>query len=207
MTGGIITSKEDPSIRLPVAEIAEWGILGQGLPQGEEPGLEATAYWRQPAPSFGFGTVVAVVDVDPRTGEFKLLRFLVAHDCGTRLNPKLVEGQVSGGIVQGLGATLMEGIVYDPDTGQMVNGSLVDYMVPTTADLPRFELEHTESPAPASPYGIKGVGESGVIGAAGAVANALSDALAPFGVEINRIPITPESVWRALRAANRPAAR
>lgn len=203
MTGGIITTKEDSSIHLPVAEIAEWGILGQGLPQGEEPGLEATSYWRQPAPSFGFGTVIAVVDVDPRTGEFKLLRFLVAHDCGTRLNPKLVEGQVFGGIVQGLGATLMEGIVYDPDTGQMVNGSLVDYMVPTTADLPRFELEHTESPAPASPYGIKGVGESGVIGAAGAVANALSDALAPFGVEINRIPITPESVWRALQAANR----
>jgi carbon-monoxide dehydrogenase large subunit len=201
ISGGVITAADDLNSRVPVSEIAEWAFLGQGLPQGEEPGLEATSYWRQPAPSFGFGTVGAVVDVDPRTGEFKLLRFLVAHDCGTRLNPKLVEGQVAGGIVQGLGATLMEGIVYDPDTGQMVNGSMVDYMVPTTADLPDFELEHTESPAPNSPYGIKGVGESGVIGAAAAVANALSDALAPFGVEFNRIPLTPEAVWRALQKA------
>lgn len=206
MQGGVITTTEDPAIRLPVAEIAEWAILGQGLPQGDEPGLEATSYWRQPAPSFGFGTVAAVVEVDPRTGEFKLLRFLVAHDCGTRLNPKLVEGQVAGGIVQGLGATLMEGIIYDRDTGQMVNGSMVDYMVPTIADLPRFELAHTETQSPFSPYGIKGVGESGVIGAAAAVANALSDALAPFGVEINRIPITPETLWRSLQSARRQAA-
>lgn len=206
MAGGIITTTEDPSVRLPVAEIAEWAILGQGLPQGVEPGLEATAYWRQPAPSFGFGAVATVVEVDPRTGEFELLRFLVAHDCGTRLNPKLVEGQVAGGIVQGLGATLMEGIIYDRDTGQMVNGSMVDYMVPTIADLPTFELAHMETPAPFSPYGIKGVGESGVIGAAAAVANALSDALAPFGVEINQIPITPESIWRSLQEGSQKAA-
>jgi carbon-monoxide dehydrogenase large subunit len=197
----VVRSAEDPAFALPVSDIAESAIVGIGLPQGEEPGLEATAYWSQPAPSWGYGSVAAVVDVDVKTGEFKLLRFIVAHDCGTRLNPKLVEGQVAGGIVQGLGAALMEGLVYDRDSGQLVNGSLVDYMVPTAADLPAFELEHTESPSPYTPFGMKGVGESGVIGAAAAVSNAIADALSPFGVEINAIPITPESVWRALRRA------
>jgi carbon-monoxide dehydrogenase large subunit len=203
---GVITSPDLPGTRLTVAEVAEMAIIGLGLPQGEEPGLEATAYWAQPAPSWGFGTVAAVVDVDIRSGEVKLRRYLIAHDCGTRLNPKLVEGQVNGGIIQGLGATLMEGIVYDRDTGQMVNGSLVDYMVPTAADLPDFELAHTESPSPYTPFGMKGVGESGVIGAAAAVANAVADALAPLGVEVNRIPITPENLWRSLRAAERTTA-
>ena len=203
---GIITSHEDKSIQLPVSEIAEMAILGMDLPQGDEPGLEATAYWTQPGPSFGFGAVVAMVEVDPKSGEFKLERFIVAHDCGTMLNPMLVEGQVAGGICQGLGATLMENIIYDPDSGQLVNGSMVDYMVMTAADMPKFELAHLESPSPVTPFGIKGVGESGVIGAAGAVANAVSDALSPYGIEINRIPILPETIWRALRAAEKKAA-
>lgn len=198
---GVVISTTDPDRRMTVAEIAEWAFLGQALPQGEDPGLEATAYWPQPAPSFGFGTVAAVVDVDPASGEFRLERFLIAHDCGTMLNPTLVEGQVAGGIVQGLGATLMEEVIYDRDSGQMINGSMADYMVPTAADLPAFEMAHMETPSPFSPYGIKGVGESGVIGAAAAVANALADALAPYGIEINRIPIRPETIWRKLEAA------
>jgi carbon-monoxide dehydrogenase large subunit len=201
MQRGVITSNQDPSIRLFAAEIAEWALLGQELPPGEQPGMEATAYWTQPAPSFGFGVVATVVEVDRTSGEFELLRYLVTHDCGTQLNPTLVEGQMAGGIVQGLGATLMEGLVYDRHTGQLVNGSMVDYMVPTIADLPEFELAHMESPSPYTPFGIKGVGESGVIGSAAAVANALSDALHEYGVTINQIPITPESIWRAMQGA------
>ncbi|MEN2977800.1 xanthine dehydrogenase family protein molybdopterin-binding subunit (plasmid) [Tistrella bauzanensis] len=203
---GVVVSTTDPELRMTVAEIAEWAMLGQALPQGEEPGLEATSYWPQPAPSFGFGTVATVVEVDRRSGEFKLERFLIAHDCGTMLNPTLVEGQVAGGIVQGLGATLMEEIVYDRDSGQMINGSMADYMVPTAADLPRFEMAHMETPSPFSPFGIKGVGESGVIGAAAAVANAIADALQPYGIEIDHIPIKPETIWRALAEAEAAAA-
>ena len=203
---GVIVSDQKKDIQLPVSAIAEMATIGVGLPQGDEPGLEATAYWAQPGPSFGFGAVVAMVEVDPKSGEFKLQRFIVAHDCGTMLNPALVEGQVAGGICQGVGAALMEGIVYDADSGQMVNGSMVDYMVMTAADMPAFELTHMESPSPVTPFGIKGVGESGVIGAAGAIANALSDALSPYGIEINRIPIVPETIWRALREAQTKAA-
>jgi carbon-monoxide dehydrogenase large subunit len=202
---GVIRSKEDPAVRMLAADIAEWCLLGQGLPPGEEPGLDVTEYWQQPAPSFGFGAVATVTEVDPRTGEFKLLRYIVAHDCGTQLNPVLVEGQMAGGIVQGLGATLMEGLVYDKDSGQLVNGSMVDYMVPTAADLPEFEFAHLETPSPYTPFGIKGVGESGVIGSAAAVANALADALRDYGASFTRLPITPESVWRAI-SAGKPAA-
>jgi carbon-monoxide dehydrogenase large subunit len=194
-----VRSREDAGVKRPVSAIAEWILLGQDMPAGEEPGLEATEYWAQPAPSFGFGSVATVVEVDPRTGEFQLLRYIVAHDCGTQLNPVLVEGQMAGGIVQGLGATLMEGLVYDPGTGQLVNGSMVDYMVPTAADLPAFEFAHLETPSPYTPFGIKGVGESGVIGSAAAVANALGDALSDYGASFTRLPITPEAVWRALR--------
>jgi carbon-monoxide dehydrogenase large subunit len=200
LADGEVRSK-DLGKTVPLAAVCEIAILGHSLPQGEDPGLEATAYWDQTATSFGFGTAVVVAQVDPRSGEFELERFILAHDCGRRLNPTLVEGQIHGGIAQGLGATMMEQIVYDPDSGQLVNGSMADYMVPTAADLPHFELEHTESPSPVTPHGIKGVGESGVIGAAAAVANAVCDALAPYGVQLHHIPITPEGVWRALREA------
>jgi carbon-monoxide dehydrogenase large subunit len=111
----------------------------------------------------------------------------------------VVEGQVLGALAQGLGAALMEELRYDPDTGQLMNGSMMDYFAPTAADLPPIELHHTEVPSPVTPYGVRGVGEVGTIPPGAALANALSDALADFGVEINRLPLTPESVWRALQ--------
>ena len=113
----------------------------------------------------------------------------------------IVEGQVQGAVAQGIAAALFEELVYDRDTGQLVNGTMVDYFMPTAADLPDFELDHLETPSPVTPFGIKGVGEGGTIAAAAAIANAVCDALAPFGVELDRLPVTAESIWRALAAA------
>jgi carbon-monoxide dehydrogenase large subunit len=147
--------------------------------------------------------VAVQVEVDPRSGEFELQRYVLVHDCGTQVNPMIVEGQVQGAIAQGLGAALYEELVYDPATGQLVNGSMADYFVPTAADLPRFELDHLETPSPVTTFGVKGVGEGGTIAAAAAVTNAICDALAPHGVELDRLPVTAESVWSALEAARR----
>jgi carbon-monoxide dehydrogenase large subunit len=201
LAAGVVRRRDEPGVALALSEISTAAILGHHLPPGDDPGLEATAYYDPPASAFGYGTVAARVEVDPRTGEFDVQRFVLVHDCGMQVNPMIVEGQLHGGIAQGLGAALFEELVYDADTGQLVNGTFVDYFVPTAADLPRFELDHLETLSPVTPFGIKGVGESGTIGAAAAVANALCDALAPFGVEIDRLPITAESVWRALARA------
>ena len=113
----------------------------------------------------------------------------------------VVEGQVMGGIAQGLGAALFEELVYDRETGQLVNGTMLDYFMPTAADLPRLELDHLETPSPVTAFGIKGVGEGGTIAPAAAVTNAICDALRPFGIELDRLPVTAEAVWRALEAA------
>jgi carbon-monoxide dehydrogenase large subunit len=202
-----VRRRDDPTVAVPIGEVSTAAVLGHRLPPGDDPGLEATAYYDPPASAFGYGTVAARVEVNPRTGEFEISRYVLVHDCGTQVNPMIVEGQLHGGIAQGLGAALFEELVYDRGTGQLVNGTFVDYFVPTAADLPRFDLDHLETPSPVTPLGIKGVGENGTIGAAAALANALADALAPFGVEIDRLPITAESVWRALVAAReRPGA-
>jgi carbon-monoxide dehydrogenase large subunit len=198
VAGGAVRRIDDPSVQVSIAEVAEAAFLGHRLPPGEDPGLEATAYYDPPASGFGYGTVAARIECDPRTGAFDLQRYVLVHDCGTQVNPMIVEGQLHGGIAQGLAAALYEELVYDGETGQLVNGTLVDYFVPTAADLPRFELDHLETPSPVTALGIKGVGENGTIGAAAAVANAICDALAPFGVELDTLPLTAESVWRAL---------
>ncbi|MCE0765298.1 molybdopterin-dependent oxidoreductase [Pseudonocardia kujensis] len=143
--------------------------------------------------------------MDPQTGEFDVERFVLVHDGGTVVNPTIVEGQVRGGLAQGFGAALSEELRYDADTGQLVNGSMVDYFVPTAADLPQVELLHTEVPSPVTPFGVRGVGEVGTIPPGAAVANAVCDALADHGVELTALPITPEAIWSAL--AGRTAAR
>jgi carbon-monoxide dehydrogenase large subunit len=198
---GVVRRTDDPSVAIPIREVSEAAFLGHRLPPGDDPGLEATAYHDPPASAFGYGTAAVRVEVDPRTGVFALERYVLVHDCGTQVNPMIVEGQIHGGIAQGLGAALYEELVYDRGTGQLMNGSFVDYFVPSAADLPRFELDHLETPSPVTSLGIKGVGEGGTIAAAAAVANAICDALAPFGVELDRLPITAESVWCALEAA------
>jgi carbon-monoxide dehydrogenase large subunit len=197
--GGVISDGGGASITL--AEVAIQTISGHRIPPGESPGLEATAYWDPSASAFGYGTAAAVVEVDRRSGELTLERFLFVHDCGTRVNPMICDGQLHGGIAQALGAALFEELVYDPDSGQLVNGTMVDYFMPTAADIPELELAHTELPSPVTPFGVRGVGESGTIPPAAAIANAICDALAPFEVEINRLPLTAESIWRTIRDA------
>ncbi|RDI74747.1 Aerobic-type carbon monoxide dehydrogenase large subunit CoxL/CutL-like [Gaiella occulta] len=191
----------DHAIRLPLARVFETAIIGQGLPADEAPGLDATVHYEPEAAAYAYGSAAAVVAVDAATGDFDIEHFVVVHDCGTAVNPMLVEGQVLGALAQGFGAALMEEIRYDPDTGQLLNGSMLDYFAPTAADLPEVELYHTEVPSPVTPFGVRGVGEIGTIPPGAALANAICDALADFGVEIGRLPITPELVWRALRQA------
>jgi len=146
---------------------------------------------------FGFGFHAAVVDVDPDTGFVRVLRYVVHHDCGRIINPMVVEGQIHGGVAQGIGGALYERIAYSPD-GQILNASFMDFLMVTGAEMPRIELVHTETPSPSNPLGIKGVGEAGTIPVSAAIANALSDAL---GVPVDRMPMMPEDVLELLRTA------
>ena len=195
---GTVVAEDDPEIAISLADVAIEAFYGHRLPPGESPGLEATAYFDPTASAFGYGTAAATVEADPRSGEFTIERFVFVHDCGAQVNPMIVEGQIHGGIAQALGAALFEELVYDPETGQLVNGSMVDYFMPTAADLPNFELDHTEVRSPVTPFGVRGIGETGTIPPAAAVANAICDALSPFDVEISRLPMTPELIWRAV---------
>ena len=199
IVGQAVQHRDDLTLMLPLASVFDRAILGQGLPEGEVPGLDETSYFEPPEAAYSFGTAAAVVSVDAESGEFDVERFLMVHDCGTPLNPKLIEGQVRGGLAQGLGQALGEELVYDPETGQLVNGTMMDYFAPTACDMPPVELMHTVVPSPVTPLGVRGAGEVGCIPVAAAIGNAICDALAPFGVELDRLPITPERVWRALR--------
>ena len=198
VAGTVVRHRADAALVVPLAAVFNRAILGQGLPEGESPGLDETAYFEPPEAAYSFGTAAAVVSVDAESGEFSVDRFVMVHDCGTPLNPKLIEGQVRGGLTQGLGAALGEELRYDPESGQLVNGTMLDYFVPSACDVPPIDLLHTEVPSPVTTLGVRGAGEVGAIPAAAAVANAICDALADFGVELDRLPLTPELVWRAI---------
>ncbi|MDX6455912.1 MAG: aerobic carbon-monoxide dehydrogenase large subunit, partial [Gaiellaceae bacterium] len=173
LVNSVFTSSADPTVSISFEDVAINTFYGHRLPEGELPGLEATAYWEPTSSAFSYGTAAAIVEVDVESGEFELQRFLFVHDCGRQVNPMLVEGQLHGGIAQALGAALFEEIVYDSESGQLVNGSMLDYFMPTAADLPRIELDHTEVLSPVTPLGVRGIGESGTIPPGAAVANAL----------------------------------
>jgi carbon-monoxide dehydrogenase large subunit len=167
--------------------------------RGVEPSLEVTVHYTNPtAWTFTNGAHLAVVEVDIETGKVRVLRYVAVDDCGRIINPALVEGQIAGGIAQGLGGALSEHCVYD-DAGQLLSATLMDYAVPTSADLPALEMHHLETPAPEIVGGFKGAGEAGATGAPAAILNAVNDALAPFGVMVTDQPITPERVLRALK--------
>lgn len=201
MNGSVVRMRNDAGTSVPLEQVFTCAIVGQGIPADDSPGLEATSHFEPPEAAFAFGAAAAVVAVDPLTGEFQIERFVIVHDCGVVVNPKVVDGQVRGALVQGLGAALGEELRYDDETGQLVSGSMLDYFVPSAADVPPIELLHTAIPSPVTPYGIRGVGEVGTIPPGAAIANALCDALSGFGVEISSLPITPESVWRAIEKA------
>jgi aerobic carbon-monoxide dehydrogenase large subunit len=189
--------KGSPSKAVTIQEIAVAAFQTNRLPQGMEGGLEATTFFDPSNFVWPFGAHIAVVEVDGETGATRILRYVAVDDCGSRINPMVVDGQLHGGIAQGIGQALFEEAVYD-DTGQLRTGSLVDYLVPTAADLPSFELAATVTPSPVNPLGTKGIGEAGTIASTAAVINAVVDALEPFGVKDVSMPATPEKVWQLM---------
>ncbi len=188
-----------PDRTLPFRELARAVHFRSNELKGAEPSLEATVHFANPTPwTFTNGAHLAVVEVDVDTGAVRVLKYVAVDDCGRIVNPALVEGQVCGGIAQGIGGALGERCVYD-DTGQLLTASLMEYPVPAAGDLPAIEVHHIETPAPAIPGGFKGAGEAGTTGAPAAVLNAVNDALAPLGVLLTDQPITAERVWLALK--------
>jgi carbon-monoxide dehydrogenase large subunit len=180
--------------------------LCHNMPEGVEPGLEASHFYDPANFVYPFGTHIAVVEVDADTGRTKLRRYVAVDDCGTQINPLIVEGQIHGGIAHGMGQALLEEGGYD-DQGQLTTGSFLEYAMPRADDMPSIELDHTVTPSPHNPLGVKGIGEAGTIASTAAVANAVIDALKPFGVKHVDIPLTPEKVWRAIEAGRGQAAR
>ena len=172
---------------------------GEGLPDGIESGLEATEFFRPPALVYPFGAHIAVVEADRETGRVTVRDFISVDDCGVRISPTLVAGQVHGGLAQGIAQALLEELVYGAD-GQLVTGTLMDYAVPHADDLPSFVTDQTVTPTPRNPMGAKGIGEAATIGATPAIVNAVVDALRSFGVRHLDMPLRPERVWQALKA-------
>jgi carbon-monoxide dehydrogenase large subunit len=165
-----------------------------------EPGLEATYYYDPPNLTFPFGAYVAVVDVDRETGETKVRRFVALDDCGTIINPMIVEGQIHGGLTEGFAIAFMQEIAYDAE-GNNLNTNFTDYLVPTALETPEWETDSTVTPSPHHPIGAKGVGESPNVGSPAAFVNAVMDALSPLGIKNIDMPLYREKVWRAIRDA------
>jgi carbon-monoxide dehydrogenase large subunit len=174
-----------------------------GRPPGIEPGLEETYYFEPPTVTWAYAAHAAIVEVDVETGRLAIERYVVSHDCGVLVNPMLAEAQIVGGVIQGLGGATFEAISYD-ESGQLLSGSFMDYMMPTAAEAPEVVLVHQEIPSPLNPLGVKGLGEGGAISPPVAVANAVCDALAHLGIEINSIPVNPEKLlWQVLSRTQR----
>jgi carbon-monoxide dehydrogenase large subunit len=181
-------------------DIALQAHLAHNYPADLEPGLEATHFYDPKNFVYPFGTHVAVVEVDPDTGKIKLLRYLSVDDCGPVINPLIAEGQIHGGIAQGLGQALLEDAVYD-DGGNLLSANFLEYALPRAEDLVQIEHDHTVTPCPHNPLGIKGIGEAGTIASTAAIANAVLDALRPFGIVHLDMPYTPEKIWRAIQSS------
>ena len=180
-----------------IQDIALMANVAWNMPQGMEPGLEATTFYDPPNFTYPFGAHVALVEVDVNRGTIDLKRYIAVDDCGLQINPMIVEGQVHGGVVQGVGQALWEGAVYD-ENGQLLTGSMLDYALPRADVLPDLEVHSTSTPSPHHPLGVKGVGETGAIASTVTVYNAVIDALKPLGVQSIEMPLTPERVWRAI---------
>ncbi|HEY7093761.1 MAG TPA: xanthine dehydrogenase family protein molybdopterin-binding subunit [Ktedonobacterales bacterium] len=183
-----------------IQDVALMANLAWNMPEGMEPGLEESHFYDPGNFTFPFGAHICTVEVDADTGEVKILRYIAVDDIGYVINPMIVEGQVHGGVAQGIGQALYEHAIYD-DGGQLLSGSMMDYTVPTARQIPYIEIARTETPSPTNPMGVKGVGETGTIAATQAVVNAVVDALSPLGVRHVEMPMTPERVWRTIQAA------
>jgi carbon-monoxide dehydrogenase large subunit len=195
---GRFSVRGSPDRSKTIQEITLQATLAWNLPDGVEPGMEATAFYDPPNFVYPFGAHACTVEVIPDTGEVRLLRYVAVDDCGRVINPLIVDGQVHGGIVQGIAQALLEEAVYDAN-GQLLTASMMDYAVPRAPQVPRMETDRTVTPSPHHPLGLKGVGETGTIASTAAVANAVMDALAPLGVTHLDMPYTPRRVWHAIQ--------
>ncbi len=194
---GRFSIRGSPDKMKTIQEVTLMATLAWNLPAGVEPGMEASAFYDPPNFVYPFGTHVCTVEVSGETGEVKLLRYVAVDDCGNKINPMIVDGQIHGGVTQGLAQALFEAAVYD-ENGQMLTGSMMDYAVPKAHQLPMFETASTVTPSPHHPLGIKGIGEAGTIASTAAAANAVIDALAPLGITHLDMPLTPQRIWRAI---------
>jgi carbon-monoxide dehydrogenase large subunit len=195
--------KGDPSKSVTIQDIAMRAHGAGDLPEGVEGGLEAQICYNPENLTYPHGAYICVVDIDPGTAHVKVRRFIAVDDCGTRINPMIIEGQVHGGLTDGVGMALMEMIAFDED-GNCLGGSLMDYLIPTALEVPEWETGFTVTPSPHHPIGAKGVGESATVGSPPAVVNAVIDALKPYGVRHADMPLTPSRVWDAMQGRARP---
>jgi carbon-monoxide dehydrogenase large subunit len=189
-----------PTKAMTLQQVAFETFAAHNLPDDMEPNLYGKVTYDPPNFTFPFGTHVAVVEVDEETGNVELVDYAAVDDCGHQVNPMIVEGQLHGGIVQGAAQALWEEAVYDED-GNLRNPSLIEYLVPSAAEVPNFKLDNTVTPSPTNPLGVKGIGEAGTIAATPTVINAIVDALSPLGVTDMVMPAKPETVWSTIQQA------
>jgi carbon-monoxide dehydrogenase large subunit len=201
IAGGQITVKGVPGRSVSFAKVAYSANTAHDLPEGMEPGLEETAFFDPANFTYPFGMHLATVEVDTETGETKLTRYIAVDDCGQVINPMIVDGQVHGGVAQGVAQALWEEVVYD-ENGQLITGTLMDYAVPFSSDLPMIETGATVTPSPVNPLGVKGVGEAGTIAATPVIVNAVMDALSGLGVRHIDMPLRPEKIWKAVQGGS-----
>jgi carbon-monoxide dehydrogenase large subunit len=199
-SGGAFHVAGSPDKSMPLAAIAFEAFTAHNLPDGLEPNLEAQVTYDPPNFSWPFGTHICTVEVDTETGAVAVLDYIAVDDCGVQVNPLIVDGQIHGGVIQGLAQALFEEAVYDTD-GNLQTSTLAEYLVPAASDVPSLTLGHTVTPSPTNPLGVKGIGEAGTIGAAPAVINAICDALSGLGVTNVPMPASPHNVWLAIQNA------
>ncbi|NOX24033.1 MAG: carbon-monoxide dehydrogenase large subunit [Actinobacteria bacterium] len=200
---GSFSVKGDPSKSVTIQEIAMRAHGAGDLPEGIEGGLEAQICYNPSNLTYPFGAYICVVDIDPGTAVVKVRRFIAVDDCGTQINPMIIEGQVHGGLTDGVGMALMQMISFDED-GNCLAGSLMDYLIPTALETPDWETDSTVTPSPHHPIGAKGIGESATVGSPPAIVNAVVDALKPYGVRHADMPLTPSRVWEAMQGNHTP---
>ena len=205
---GVFFVEDVQEKQIPWGDVAGAAYAAKNLPPGMEPGLEAVSFFDPQNFTWPFGTHIAEVEIDEETGETSVVRYVAVDDVGNVINPMIVDGMVHGGIAQGIGQAVQESAIYSED-GELLTGTMMDYAVPSAEDVPSFETARTVTPTPVNKLGAKGAGETGTIAASPAVVNAAVDALKHLGVKHLNMPLTSESVWRAIQEAKseRTAAR
>ena len=200
---GTFRVRGDPEQSVTIQDVAMRAHGAGDLPEGLEGGLEAQICYNPSNLTYPFGAYICVVDIDPGTAVVKVRRFIAVDDCGTQINPMIIEGQVHGGLADGVGMALMEMISFDEE-GNCLAGSLMDYLIPTSMEVPDWETGHTVTPSPHHPIGAKGIGESATVGSPPAIVNAVVDALKPYGIRHADMPLTPSRVWEAMQGNHTP---